>query len=487
MRSQLDERLGVLSPQIVRKPTGEYSEGAADEAIDLANQYGLCDGFPLDKSQEFTLRLAMGERADGSWAAATVADFEPRQSGKNDTVAARELAGLILPRLGSPDGERLIIHTAHEFQTANESFLRFVGLFENWDSLRKKVRRVYYGSGTQGITFVNGARILYKTRTGGAGRGFAQVDLVVYDEAQHLRAEHVAASGPARLVNPNSQAWYCGSGGLETSANTWRLRRRALTGGGSGRFAYVEHTAEKVSVVDGRIVTERPADVLDREHWATANPAYGYRISDESLLSLYDELGPESFARECLCVWDPEPGEDERLIPQQVWDMVCSNDVAPSGRLVFAVDVGEERDSASIVAVSEGREVELVDHRRGVGWLPDRIAGLDAKHGRNLWAFDAAGPVASVFDGLDVEQHPLKGRDLPMACGQFFDDVAEVRIRVKRAVAFDTAVAGASRTFVGDAWKWVRKNSSTDITPLVAATVGLWAVREVYDSLDSVW
>jgi hypothetical protein len=69
-----------------------------------------------------------------------VGDFGPRQgTGKNDKIAARELAGLIL------FGERLIIHTAHEFPTANESFLRMVAVFENWDDLR----RGWPGSGTR--------------------------------------------------------------------------------------------------------------------------------------------------------------------------------------------------------------------------------------------------------------------------------------------------------------------------------------------------
>jgi hypothetical protein len=320
---------------------------------------------------------------------------------------------------------------------------------------------------------------LYKARTGGAGRGFAKADLVVYDEAQHLRAEHVAASGPARLANPNAQAWYCGSGGLETSENTWRLRRRALTGGGSPRFAYVEHTAERVSVVDGRVVSERPSDVLDRGAWAEANPAYGYRITDESLLSLYDELGPELFARECLCVWDPEAGEDGRLIPQGVWDLVCAPNVELSGRVAFGVDVHEDRSSATIVAVSEAKQIEVVDHHPGVDWVMPRVDELCQKWG-TIVAFDAAGPVASLvheFASLERQRRLVPvGAEMPRACGSFFDDVAEARLQVKRSKVLDAAVAGAARRFVGDAWKWARRDSSVDITALVAATVGLWAV-----------
>jgi hypothetical protein len=252
-----------------------------------------------------------------------------------------------------------------------------------------------------------------------------------------------------------------------------------LTGGGSPRFAYVEHTAERVSVVDGRVVSERPSDVLDRECWAEANPAYGYRISDESLQSLYDELGPELFARECLCVWDPEAGEDGRLIPQGVWDLVNAPNVELSGRVAFGVDVNEDRSAATIVAVSEAKQIEVVDHHPGVDWVMPRVLELCEKWG-TIVAFDAAGPVASLvheFAPLERQRRLVPvGAEMPRACGSFFDDVAEARLQVKRSKVLDGAVAGAARRFVGDAWKWARRDSSVDITALVAATVGLWAV-----------
>ena len=164
MSSHLAERPGVQTPQIVHLPPNVVSHEAAQEAIELAEAYGVAGGFPLDESQQFTLRAALGERADGSWAASTVADFEPRQNGKNDTINARELAGLIL------FGERLIIHTAHEFSTANESFLRLVTVFENHDDLRSKVNKVRYANGEQGIELIGGLhhrQWLFEPGTGG--------------------------------------------------------------------------------------------------------------------------------------------------------------------------------------------------------------------------------------------------------------------------------------------------------------------------------
>ena len=186
--------LGVQRPQIVLLPVDVVSLDAATEVIELADTYGICRGLPLDESQRFTLTAALGERVDGSWAATTVADFEPRQNGKNDTLAARELGGLVLL------GEQLLIHTAHELPTAMESFRRLVAVFEAWDDLRRKVARIRYGNGDQAIEMLNGARLLYRARTGGSSRGFAEADFVAYDEAQNVKPEHLSASAPAMLA-----------------------------------------------------------------------------------------------------------------------------------------------------------------------------------------------------------------------------------------------------------------------------------------------
>lgn len=471
MRSQLAVRQGSTSPQIILPPVDVHSLAAAEEAIELADAYGVADGYPLDDSQRFTLRAALGEARDGRWAAATVADFEPRQSGKNDTLAARELAGLVL------FGERLIIHTAHEFPTANESFLRLVSVFENWDDLRKKVARIRYANGEQGIEFLSGQRLKYRARTGGSGRGFAKADLVVYDEAQHLQAEHVAASGPARLANPNTQSWYMGSGGLTTSRNAWRLRRRALSGE-AGRFAYVEHTAEQVSLVGGQIVSVRP-DVLDRDAWALSNPAYGRRISDESLMSLYDELGPDLFGRECLCLWDAEPGESGGPLRREVWAAVQDPTASPAGLMAIGVDATPDQSHASIV-VASAQAVELIENLPFTAWLVPRIMEM-RERSRDLLgasvAVDPSGPAGFVIPALKIANVPVvevTGQKMGQACAEMFTAVSEGRLRVRPSVVLDAAVASSRSQARGDAWIWSRKDSNADISPLVAATLAHW-------------
>ena len=477
MRSLLSERQGLQVPQVMHLPPDVVSLDAAQEAIDLADAYGICDGFPLAESQKVTLRAAMGERADGTWAASRVANFGPRQgTGKNDTIATRELAGLIL------FGERLIIHTAHEFPTANEAFLRLVNVFENWDDLRRRVARIRYANGEQGIELLSGQRLKYRARTGGSGRGFAKADLIVYDEAQHLGREHLAASGPSKLANPNSQTWYAGSGGLETSAVAWQIRRAAL-GGKAGRLAYAEHTAEKVSLVDGRLRSDRP-EPWDRDAWYVAMPGLGRWVTEESMQSLYDDLGPDHFAREGLCVWDPEPDAEGAVIPGDVWADCRDMNSKLSSRGVFALDVSPDRvwGSISVVGTSKsgGSHVELVDRRRGTAWVAGRAAELQARWGGQM-AIAKGSPAWSLKQELDdarIDLLPISTEEHAQACGDFFDAVMERHVRHIGQDELDGAVAGADRRYYGDVWLWSRRTSVVDISPLVAVTLAHWVAQK---------
>jgi hypothetical protein len=234
MSLQSDEPSGVQQPQILHEPADVHSLVEADEAIELAEAYGP----RLDESQKITLRTWMGTRKDGTWAAFQASHAMSRQNGKGDELQARELFGLT--QLGES-----IIHTAHEVATSKNAFLRLEATFLNYDDLRKLVKgKPRHQNGDEGIVLRSGAEIKYRARTGGGGRGFDDIALVVYDEAQHLKPEHLAASSPTLAVNPNSQMILTGSAGLSFSESWWNIRLNALRKVG-GRFAYVEHTAEQ--------------------------------------------------------------------------------------------------------------------------------------------------------------------------------------------------------------------------------------------------
>jgi hypothetical protein len=466
MSSLLDVRLGAQEPVILHLPPDVHSLAAAEEAIELADAYGICDGNPLSESQRITLRAGLGERADGSWAASRVGDFGPRQgTGKSDKIAARELAGLIL------FGEQLIIHTAHEFPTANESFLRLVAVFENYDDLRKRVQRIRYANGEQGIEFTSGQRLKYRARTGGSGRGFAKADLVVYDEAQHLSREHVAASGPAKLANPNSQTWYAGSGGMSTSKVAWALRRDAILGR-RGRLAYTEATAERVQAIGGSVVTEAP-DPTDIDAWYRAIPGLGRWVTEESEQALLDELGPELFARECLCVWDSEPSaEGSGAFDFERWSSLADPSAerrSPS----FGIATAPDRSWAAVAAAwkrPDGQcQVTLTDYRPGASWVDARVAELRRRWGGVAKADTASrGVVAGAEEPSQAEQ--------AQAHNALADAVDAGAVRHGNEPALNTAVRAARWRLLGDTRVLDRKGIA-DISPLIAVALAFHAAN----------
>ena len=473
------ELTGVQEPTLLHLPRDVHSLAAADEALELLDQVRTS---PLDDAQRIALRTALGERDDGTWAAFEVGIVEPRQNGKGDILEGREVAGLFL------FGEQLLIHTAHEFPTANEAFLRMVALVESHRELESKVMRIRFANGEQGIELKSGARLKYRARTGGAGRGFAGADLVVYDEAYALKAEHIAASLPTLSTGVNPQVWYASSAGLADSSALWALRKRALAGAG-GRLAYVEHTAEDVSLDESGRVVSVPIDVSDRRLVAKANPAYGTRISVDYIEAEHAAMGDAKFARERLGVWDPLAADVEAApvkIPADAWLATVVPERAPAaGRMAIGWAVSRDGEWSSI-ALGDGTiadpYVVVVEHRRGVGWLPQRLVELVERWDPIVVGWNNAGAAAAqsgaVLEAFRVAGvdtgllSPVNTQDYKAACGGFFTDVVEGRLsRPDGQGPLDVAVGEASERVLGDAWAWDVRNATVPISPLEAVTV----------------
>lgn len=85
-------------------------------------------------------------------------------------------------------------------------------------------------------------------------------------------------------------------------------------------------------------------------------------------------------------------------------------------------------------------------------------------------------------------------REVAAACGAFTDAARQDTLRHRDQAQLNYAIAGARTRQIGDGYAWGRKSSSTDISPLVAATVAMWAhatrahlVRDDYDPLANIW
>jgi hypothetical protein len=81
------------------------------------------------------------------------------------------------------------------------------------------------------------------------------------------------------------------------------------------------------------------------------------------------------------------------------------------------------------------------------------------------------------LDGFGVVVVPVGTRGATDAAGAFYDRVLQRRIAHLGDWRLNDAVAGASKRAVGQRWAFDRRNSDTDISPLVAAALAVWGVE----------
>jgi hypothetical protein len=467
--------LGAQTPRISHVP--EYVTSAGIEAIEIAARAGL----DLDEWQQLVLVDALGERGDGKWAAFEVGLVVPRQNGKGSLLEARELAGLF------SFGERLLIHSAHEQATSSEHFRRLLNLIEGVPEFDRRVLRAPKGKGAEAIELRGGQRIMFKTRTGGGGRGLTG-DFVALDEAMILPVATTGALVPtmaARSITGNPQLWYAGSAVdrdvHEHGVVLARVRARGIKG--AARMAYFEWSADAESPND-----LSPTEAASPEFWAQANPGLGIRIASEHVANECDgALGPRQFAVERLGVGDWPPTDElkgQGLDPVK-WAALADEASTAEGGLCFAFDMKPDRSAGAISVAGERSDelahLEVIEHRPGTGWMVDRIVELVEHHDATV-VCDQAGPAASLVSELEargVDVRTTTTSEHAQACGALFDAVEQATLRHMGDPSLESAVRGALKRALGDSWAWSRRSSAVDISPLVASTLALWGLNNL--------
>ncbi len=414
-------------------------------------------GLVLDPWQQDVLVDALGCNPDDAdrWAALEVALLVARQNGKGAILEARELAGLYL------FGERLITHSAHEFKTAREHFLRVKALVDNTDDLRKKVRQVRMSHGEEGIELRSGQRLNFVARSKTSGRGFTG-DVIVLDEAQELTDEMMDAMFPtisARTITANPQVWYTGTAG-DVRSFTWaRIRERGHVGESEDRLCFFEWSAPD------------DADLDDRQMWALANPGLNIRISEDFVArNERQAMSDVGFAKERLGIWSTE--SMERAIPADVWDAVCFPELnAKLEGADVALEVLPDQSMAAIAAYGGGVGA-LLEHRAGVHWTLDVLDALSERYGVTV-VLDGNGPAVFLAPALEergLTVKKLSNAEVYAACARIYSDIADQKVLIRASANLDDAVAVARKKKVsGDRFVWQRDVG--DVTPFFALTL----------------
>ena len=410
----------------------------------------------------------------------------PRQSGKTTLILAWEVQRAV----GWADfGPQVVMYSAQSGNDARRKLIEDQCPILARHRKALGIRRVLKGMGNEAVEFTNGSRIILLTSAESAGHG-KTVDLAVKDELfadRDFRRDQALV--PAMATRRFGQMFTASTMGTADSMAWKRLyqvgRESVLEDRRKGN-AYFEWSADPTDDPD------------DPKVWARCMPALDRTIDDQVIRHARATLDLTEFRRAFLNIEDGRRGEP--VLSDELWQACRVNKSRPVKPLAMAFDVSPNATGAIAVAGGAARRpgkvhVEVINHDPGTGWMIPRLVELVARHKPAHLVCDPNGPAGALLVGLareGVEVEPVTIREHAQACVGFADDVREGRLVHIGQEPLDVAIGGADRRQVDDAWRWARKSSTVDISPLVAVTLARWASIEAPDrvideSNVSVW
>ena len=420
-------------------------------------------GWGFDGWQIGAGRLILSKRADGLYAADTIVISIPRQVGKTYLIACIIFAlCLIHPRL-------TVIWTAHRKTTAAETFESFDGMAQR-AKVAPHVKQVLRGKGDEKILFNNGSRILFGARESGFGRGFSDVDVLVFDEAQIMTESTLEDMAAAQNVAKNPLTFMMGTPPRpKDPGEVFTLMRQEALDGETDETLYIELSAD------------RGSDPMDREQWKKANPSYPFRTSERAMLRLRKKLKSlESWLREALGIWD-EVSRHQAVVSKTRWqqliDVGPADGTKPDG---LGVDMSHDRQISVSACWVEGESAHVEEVWAGISTAAV-VDWIVARAGRRIPVFiDSMSPAASLIPDLKARKVKVRqstAGDMAKGCGQVEDRAKSGLISHADQESINTALQGARKRLIRDAggWGWDRSDPTVYIHPIVSATLALVA------------
>jgi len=368
------KRIGSQTPS--RSLILPYKTSLGDEAVELYEKSGRT-AFDW---QRFIVNAILAKNDDGLWTHMQFGYAVPRQNGKNEIIAIRELKGL-------EDGER-ILHTAHRTTTSAAAFNRLLAILEEMGYEEDEDYTKIKATGREQIKFLRDGKgqIDFRTRssTGGLGESF---DLLVIDEAQEYTDDQRSALMYTIAASQNPQTVYTGTPPTPISSGTvfTKLRENALFGA-SEDTGWAEWSVDKQS------------DPRDKDLWYQANPSLGLRVSERNIQS---EVGNDDidFNIQRLGLWIQY--NQKSAISENEWKALHVDELPEfKGKLFVGIKYGYDGAnvamSVAVKTVDDDVFVETIDCqtiRNGNGWIIHFLRNadiqqvvIDGANGQNILA-----------------------------------------------------------------------------------------------------
>ena len=401
----------------------------------------------------------------------------PRQSGKSTLILAKAVHRSMASDFFGV--RQRTVYTAQTRHKAREKWEEdYVGALKSSASFASRVVP-HLGNGNEHVRFPNGSRFGIEANTEKAGHG-PTVDEAYLDEAfSRPDSRGETAFRPAMITRRNKLlAW--------VSTRGWKgeepyllpkieLGRARVQMGARSGLAYFEWSAPEGS------------DPYDRDVWRGCMPALGHTITEAAVAAELDTMGLAEFCRSYLNMEVPKDTVAAWTVIGRVpWEARRIDPVRPDGPVLFAVACSwpdADRSSVVVIGQSAGQvTVQVVRSEAGSSWTVPELARLARAHPTLGVALDRGGPAGRLVPDLEAalprgtELVELGISEAARAFGLFRSEVTGDRPRLVHfgQPELDDAVSAAGKRPLGDGFTWAVR-SEADITPVTAATVGVWA------------
>ncbi len=438
-------------------------------------------GTPLMPWQRLVADVATERMPDGRYRYPVVVVTVPRQSGKTTLMRAVGVERAI----AYPDAP--VFYTAQTGKDARE----------RWRDLVKQLRASAFRSqitvreaaGSERVIFPNGSEFRCFAPVGAGLHGYTPPTVMLDEVWAHDDAkgeELMGAIVPAQITLPHRQLWLVSTAGTSASG----FLRKWVDAGRAG--------ADGVALFEW--AAPDSADPYDPETLRAFHPAVGWvrpdgtpQVTVEDLLDAAERNSRAEYERAYLNRWTVT---ESVLIPADVWRALGDlelDDVDPS-RVVLSYDVAHDRRSAAILAT--WRDAGLIRTRvvladAGTAWVVPALQELCRKAAPAAVAADDGGACRQITDALHragdlvalgIPHMVLGPRDFAMATGAFLSHIDDGTIRHDASDLLATSTAGVVTRPMSDGVAFSRRHSAGDSSPVIAATVGAWAVDHLAPS-----
>lgn len=411
----------------------------------------------------------------------TVIITVPRQSGK--TLL---LLSLMVHRALSFGDRQVIIYTAQTQLAAKKKFEEdHIPILEA--SALSPYFKARYTNGSEQVKWQNGSRHTLTPPNEKAGHG-QTVDFACLDEAFAQIDDRVEqALRPAMITRTQPQFYIVSTAG---TAKSLYLKSRVEQGrllvesDVDSRIAYFEWSAPE------------DADPGSEETWRVCMPALGHTIDVEAVRTEYMAMKLPEFRRAFLNQWSDEIPEQWLVVTEHDWNASLDIDsyITDKSPLSLGIDFTPERSFGTLVMAGYNPtdrihiEIPSAESRGifcnapGVNWIVPTVVDLVRKWNPASVVIQGNSPAASLIPELEYKKVKVtvpSAAEYNGACGNLYDRIYNGQLAHLGQAAFVRSLAGARKLELGEgAWKWNRKETAVDLSPVVSMTLAVWGLAK---------